>query len=190
MAPPLVQLKDIALTFGGTPLLEGVDLLVSAGERVCLVGRNGSGKSTLLKIAARLIEPDGGTTFLKPDATIRYLPQEPDFSSFATTSDYVEAGLGPNDDPHAARYLMEQLGLRGDETPAALSGGEARRAALARVLAPSPDILLLDEPTNHLDLPAIEWLERELDSRQSALVLISHDRRFLEILSRATAWLH
>jgi ABC transport system ATP-binding/permease protein len=189
MAAPLLQLSSIALTFGGTPLLEGVDLLVSAGERLCLVGRNGSGKSTLLKIAARLVEPDSGTIFLKPDATIRYLPQEPDFSGFATVTDYVEAGLAPNDDHHAARYLMEQLGLRGDEDPAALSGGEARRAALARVLAPSPDILLLDEPTNHLDLPAIEWLERELSSRQAALVLISHDRRFLGNLSGVTVWL-
>ncbi len=189
MAAPLLQLSGIALTFGGTPLLDGVDLLVGAGERVCLVGRNGSGKSTLLKIAARLVEPDSGTIFLKPDATIRYLPQEPEFSGFATTADYVEAGLGPNDDRHAARYLMEQLGLRGDENPTTLSGGEARRAALARVLAPSPDILLLDEPTNHLDLPAIEWLERELDARQAALVIISHDRRFLTNLSRATVWL-
>jgi ATP-binding cassette subfamily F protein uup len=189
MAAPLLQLSGIALTFGGTPLLDGVDLLVSAGERVCLVGRNGSGKSTLLKIAARLVDPDSGTIFLKPDATIRYLPQEPDLSGFATTADYVEAGLGPNDDRHAARYLLEQLGLRGNENPAALSGGEARRAALVRVMAPSPDILLLDEPTNHLDLPAIEWLERELDARQSALVLISHDRRFLTNLSRITVWL-
>src|ERR1700719_154836 len=189
MAPPLIQLKDIALTFGGTPLLAGVELSVSSGERVCLIGRNGSGKSTLLKIAAGLVEPDGGTRFLQPDATIRYLPQEPDLSGFATTAAYVEAGLGPNDDRHAARYLMERLGLRGDESPAALSGGEARRAALARVLAPSPDILLLDEPTNHLDLPAIEWLERELDSRQGALVIVSHDRRFLTNLSRITVWL-
>jgi ATP-binding cassette subfamily F protein uup len=189
MAAPLLQLSGIALTFGGTPLLEGVDLMVSAGERLCLVGRNGSGKSTLLKIAAGLIEPDRGTTFLKPDATIRYLPQEPDLSGFAAVMDYVEAGLGPNDDRHAARYLMEQLGLRGDESPAALSGGEARRAALVRVLAPSPDILLLDEPTNHLDLPAIEWLESELSARQGALVIISHDRRFLANLSRVTVWL-
>jgi ATP-binding cassette subfamily F protein uup len=163
--------------------------MVSAGERLCLVGRNGSGKSTLLKIAAGLVEPDRGTTFLKPDATIRYLPQEPDLSGFATVMDYVEAGLGPNDDRHATRYLMEQLGLRGDESPAALSGGEARRAALARVFAPSPDILLLDEPTNHLDLPAIEWLESELSARQEALVIISHDRRFLANLSRVTVWL-
>ncbi len=189
MAPPLLQLKDIRLTFGGAPLLTSVELSVSPSERVCLIGRNGSGKSTLLKIAAGLVEPDSGNRFVQPGSTIRYLPQEPDFSGHATTLGYVEAGLGPGDDRYAARYLLEQLGLRDDEDPAQLSGGEARRAALARVLAPSPDILLLDEPTNHLDLLTIEWLEHELDSRRSALVLISHDRRFLENLSRATAWL-
>jgi ABC transport system ATP-binding/permease protein len=189
MAPPLLQLGGIALTFGGTPLLEGVDLAVAAGERVCLVGRNGSGKSTLLKIVAGLVEADKGTRFLQPDATVRYLPQEPDLTGFATVADYVAAGLGPHGDAHAARYLLEQLGLRGDEDPAQLSGGEARRAALVRVLAPEPDILLLDEPTNHLDLPAIEWLERELGARQAALIIISHDRRFLANLSRITVWL-
>jgi ATP-binding cassette subfamily F protein uup len=189
MPPPLVQLKDIALTFGGTPLLDGVELSVAAGERVCLVGRNGSGKSTLLKIAAGLIEPDRGTRFVQPGATVRYLPQEPDFAGFTTTLAYVEAGLGPGDDAYAARYLLEQLGLDGSEDPSGLSGGEARRAALARVLAPSPDILLLDEPTNHLDLPTIEWLEQELAQRRCALVIISHDRRFLANLSRSTVWL-
>ena len=126
---------------------------------------------------------------MQPGATIRYLPQEPDFGGYATTLAYVEAGLGPGDDHYQARYLLEQLGLHGDEDPAHVSGGEARRAALARVLAPSPDILLLDEPTNHLDLPTIEWLESELESRRCALVLISHDRRFLTNLSRSTAWL-
>src|SRR6516165_8204084 len=189
MAPPLIQLKDIALTFGGTPLLASVELTLSPSERVCLIGRNGSGKSTLLKIAAGLVEPDRGSRFVQPGATIRYLPQEPDFSGHASTLAYVEAGLGPGDDRHVARHLLEQLGLRGNEEFAHLSGGEARRAALARVLAPSPDIVLLDEPTNHLDLPTIEWLEQELDGRRSALVLVSHDRRFLTNLSRATAWL-
>src|SRR4051794_31822664 len=189
MPPPLIQLKDIALTFGGTPLLSGVELSVSQAERVCLIGRNGSGKSTLLKIAAGLVEPDGGSRFVQPGATIRYLPQEPDFGEHKTTLSYVEAGLNPGDDHYQARYLMEQLGLHGDEDPAQLSGGEARRTALARVLAPSPDILLLDEPTNHLDLPTIEWLESELESRRCALVIISHDRRFLSNLSRSTAWL-
>jgi ATP-binding cassette subfamily F protein uup len=189
MAPPLIQLSGIALTFGGTPLLEDAELSVSAGERLALVGRNGSGKSTLLKIAAGLVEADRGQRFLQPGATVRYLPQEPDLAGFSTTLAYVEAGLGPADDPHRARYLLERLGLSGDENPESLSGGEERRAALARVLAPSPDILLLDEPTNHLDLPAIEWLEATLAEMRSALVLISHDRRFLQNLSRATVWL-
>src|SRR6266540_3720346 len=189
MAPPLLQLKDIALTFGGTPLLTGAELSVSTGERVSLVGRNGSGKSTLLKIAARLVEPDHGSVFVQPGALVRYLPQEPDFAGFASTLAYVEAGLRPGDDPHLARYFLEQLGLTGQEQLAALSGGEARRASLARVLAPSPDILLLDEPTNHLDLTTIEWLEAELTARRSALVIISHDRRFLDNLSRSTVWL-
>ena len=189
MAPPLIQLKDIALTFGGTPLLAGVELAVSSGERVCLIGRNGSGKSTLLKIVAGLVEADRGSRFVQPGATIRYLPQEPDFTGFRTTLAYVEAGLNPGDDHYQAQYLLDQLGLTGTEDPANLSGGEARRAALARVLAPSPDILLLDEPTNHLDLTTIEWLEGELASRRCALVIISHDRRFLSNLSRTTVWL-
>ncbi len=189
MAPPLLLLQDTRLTFGGTPLLEGAELSVSTGERVGLVGRNGSGKSTLLKIAAGLVQADGGARFAQPGATIRYLPQEPDLNGFANTLAYVEAGLGPGDQEYRAQYLLEQLGLNGTEEPARLSGGEARRAALARVLAPEPDILLLDEPTNHLDLPAIEWLESEIASSRSALVLISHDRRFLEDLTRATVWL-
>ncbi|PWB84186.1 MAG: elongation factor 3 [Methylocystaceae bacterium] len=187
--PPLLTLQNITLTLGGKPLLEAADLSVSPGERSCLVGRNGSGKSTLLKIAAGDVEPDGGARFLQPGASLRYLPQEPDFSGYSTTLDYVVAGLGPTDDPHVARALLLELGLTGEENPARLSGGEARRAALARTLAPEPDILLLDEPTNHLDLPAIVWLEEKLASLRSALVIISHDRRFLQDLTRATVWL-
>jgi ATP-binding cassette subfamily F protein uup len=189
MAPPLLQLKDIALTFGGTPLLTSAELSVSTGERVSLVGRNGSGKSTLLKIAAKVVEPDRGTVFVQPGAVVRYLSQEPDFSGYASTLAYVDAGLKPTDDPYIARHLLEELGLTGQEDPAHLSGGEARRVSLAHVLAPSPDILLLDEPTNHLDLTTIEWLERDLDARRIALVIISHDRRFLSTLSRSTVWL-
>ena len=189
MAPPLLTLQDVHLTFGGTPLLDGAELSIGERERVCLVGRNGSGKSTLLKIAAGIVEADRGTRFAQPGATVRYLPQEPDLTGFPTTLAFVQAGLAPGDDPFRAQYLLGQLGLTGGEDPARLSGGEARRAALARVLAPQPDILLLDEPTNHLDLPAIEWLETELSGSRSALVLISHDRRFLERLSRATVWL-
>jgi ATP-binding cassette subfamily F protein uup len=189
MAPPLLNLQGIALTFGGTPLLESAELAVGAGDRVCLVGRNGSGKSTLLRIAAGLVEADRGQRFVQPGATLRYLPQEPNMSGFATVLDYVKAGLGPGDEPYRARYLLGELGLTGAEDPANLSGGEARRAALARTLAPDPDILLLDEPTNHLDLTTIEWLEAELKGSRAALVLISHDRRFLTNLSRATVWL-
>ena len=189
MAPPLLLLKDIALTFGTSPLLTGAELGVSAGDRICLVGRNGSGTSTLLKIAAGLAQPDAGTRFAQPGATIRYLPQEPDLSGYASTGAYVAAGLGPGDDEYRAHYLLGELGLTGEEDPKRLSGGEARRAALARTLAPSPDILLLDEPTNHLDLPAIEWLEKELASLRSGIVLISHDRRLLESLSKGIIWL-
>ncbi|ODT66498.1 MAG: elongation factor 3 [Pelagibacterium sp. SCN 63-23] len=188
-APPLLSLQDIQLTFGGTQLLEAAELIVSPGQRIALVGRNGSGKSTLLKIAAGLVQHDGGKRFAEPSATIRYLPQEPDLSSFASTLAYVEAGLAPGDDPYRAQYLLEALGLKGTEDPTTLSGGEGRRAALARVLAPQPDVLLLDEPTNHLDLPVIEWLQDELNQMRSAMVLISHDRRFLSDLSRSTVWL-
>ena len=188
-APPLLTLQDITLTFGGTPLIERADLAIAPGERACLVGRNGSGKSTLMRIAAGLVEPDAGTRFLQPGTTVRYLAQEPDFSGHASVLAFVEAGLTAGDDSYRACYLLESLGLTGAEDPARLSGGEARRAALAQALAPEPDVLLLDEPTNHLDLPAIEWLESELARSRSALVLISHDRRFLSALSRATIWL-
>ncbi|KQT11928.1 elongation factor 3 [Methylobacterium sp. Leaf399] len=188
-SPPLLTLQDVALTFGGTPLIERGELAISPGERTCLVGRNGSGKSTLLKIAAGLLEPDKGVRFVQPGTTIRYLAQEPDFSGFETTLSFVEAGLTSGDDAYRARYMLESLGMTGAENPRSLSGGEGRRVALAQALAPEPDILLLDEPTNHLDLPAIEWLEAELKGVRGALVLISHDRRFLSALSRTTVWL-
>ncbi|WP_173934248.1 ABC-F family ATP-binding cassette domain-containing protein [Chelativorans sp. Marseille-P2723] len=189
MAPPLLKLEDIRLTFGGTPLLDGVSLMVGPGERIALVGRNGSGKSTLLKIATGLVEAQSGEVYRSPSATIRYLPQAPDWQGFSTVRAYVEAGLSPADDINRVALVLDQLGLTGEETPASLSGGEARRAALARVLAPQPDLLLLDEPTNHLDLTTIEWLEEELQRSPSALVVISHDRRFLERVSRETVWL-
>ncbi len=189
MAPPLLALDGIRLTFGGTPLLDGASLSTAAGDRIALVGRNGSGKSTLLKIAAGLVEPQDGEVFRQPSATIRYLPQIPDMDGYPTVRAYVEAGLGPADDHYRAAYFIENLGLTGEESPETLSGGEARRAALARVLAPEPDILLLDEPTNHLDLDTIEWLEEEISRVSSAVVLISHDRRFLERITRSTVWL-
>ena len=189
MAPPILKLDDIFLSFGGAPLLAGASLQIEAGDKICLVGRNGSGKSTLLKIAAGLVEAQSGEVFRHPSSTVRYLEQAPDFAGFNTVQAYAEAGLGPGDDPYRVTYLLSHLGLTGEEDPKTLSGGESRRAALARVLAPEPDILLLDEPTNHLDLPTIEWLEGELQKTRSALVLISHDRRFLEKVSTATVWL-
>ena len=168
MAPPLIQLKDIALTFGGTPLLDGAELSVSAGERVCLVGRNGSGKSTLLKIAAGLIEPDRGTRFVQPGATLRYLPQEPDFAGARD-----RAGLCRGR-PRAGRRPASGA-LRCSSSSASPATRTRRICPAARRAArrsracwrPSPDILLLDEPTNHLDLPTIEWLERELAERRA-----------------------
>jgi ATP-binding cassette subfamily F protein uup len=189
MTVELLSLKNIHLTFGSTPLLTGANLSIAAGDRVCLVGRNGSGKSTMLKIAAGLVEPDSGERFSHPGARVAYLPQEADLSGFATTLEFIEAGLGPSDDADRGRALLGLMGLTGAENPADLSGGEARRAAIARALATNPDVLLIDEPTNHLDLPGIEWLEGELKSTKSALVIISHDRRFLERLSRSTVWL-
>src|SRR5260221_10211190 len=188
-AAPFLLLQDIRLSFGGKPLLDGAGLSGAPGERLSLVGRNGAGKSTLLKIAAGFIEPDRGTRFVQPGATVRYLAQEPDLAGSAAVAQFVEAGLGPGDDRHRARLVLEGLALSGDEDPARLSGGESRRAALARALAPDPDILLLDEPTNHLDVAAIEQLEATLRDARSALVMISHDRRFLQNLGRATVWL-
>ncbi|MCX2560454.1 ABC-F family ATP-binding cassette domain-containing protein [Acetobacter farinalis] len=189
MAPPLLLLQDITLTLGGNPLLDKAGFSVSAGERLCLVGRNGSGKSTLLKIAAGVIQPDSGTLFLQPGASLRYLPQEPDLSGYATTADYVLAQITEPASEWRAAAMLDALGLSGKENPATVSGGEARRCAIAGALASSPDILLLDEPTNHLDMPTIEWLERELLSLNCAMVIISHDRRLLSTLSRSVVWL-
>ena len=185
----LLSLKDITLSFGGRPLLDGIELSLSDDERICLVGRNGSGKSTLLKIAAGIVEPDAGERFFQPGTTVHYLPQEPDFGLYGSVLSYVEAGLSPMGEMHRAQHYLRELGLTGDEEPSSLSGGEARRAALVRALAADPDVLLLDEPTNHLDLPAIEWLEAEIKTSRAAIILISHDRRFLEALSNRTVWL-
>jgi ATP-binding cassette subfamily F protein uup len=189
MATPLLILRDIELSFGSAPLLEGAEFQLLPGERLCLVGRNGSGKSTLMKIAGGLIEPDAGEVFLQPATTTRYLPQEPDFTGFDSALAYVVAGLDRAEEKHRGEQLLQRFGLTGREDPTVLSGGEARRAALARVLAPEPDILLLDEPTNHLDLPAIAALEEVLREIKAAMILISHDRRFLETLAQSTLWL-
>ncbi|NVN05137.1 ABC-F family ATP-binding cassette domain-containing protein [Asaia spathodeae] len=188
MAAPILHLRDIVYSLGGRPLLDGAEIGVAPGEKLCLVGRNGSGKSTLLRIAAGEILPDSGQCFVQPGIKIVYLPQEPDLTAFPTSYDYVAQDLPPEED-YLARSMLAELGLTGEESTSTLSGGEARRCALARALAARPDLLLLDEPTNHLDLPTIIWLERELASMRSAMIVISHDRRLLETLSRAVVWL-
>ncbi|MGR3377236.1 ABC-F family ATP-binding cassette domain-containing protein [Salipiger abyssi] len=185
---PLLQLSDISLTFGGEPVFSGLSLNVQPGDRVALVGRNGSGKSTLMKVMAGLVESDTGTRVVPAGTSVGYMEQEPDLSGFETLGDYAAEGLGP-----AEMYLVEAagqgLGFDPARPVATASGGERRRAALARLMAQDPDVLLLDEPTNHLDIAAIQWLESELKGTRKAFVLISHDRRFLEELTRATLWI-
>ena len=163
MSPPILLLRDIHLSFGSSPLFEGSDFSVSERDRLCLVGRNGSGKSTLLKIASAIIEPDSGERFLQPGKTLQYLPQEPKTKGFETVLSYIQDGLAPKEDSYQVHSLLEQLKLSGLEKLKNLSGGELRRCAIVKALAPKPDILLLDEPTNHLDLPTIEWLEHHLN---------------------------
>src|SRR3990167_291201 len=189
--PPLLALSGIRFPRGDQTILDGVELGIAPGERLSLVGRNGAGKSTLLRILAGEPIFDGGTRFAQPGATIATLPQEPDFGGHASVAAYVASVLpdspGPSDYRIAA--ILEEMKLDGDRQPGELSGGEARRAALARVLVGEPDVMLLDEPTNHLDLPTIEWLEEKLSKWRGAYVLVSHDRRFLTTLSRAVLWL-
>jgi len=184
---PLLQLSGISLTFGGNPLFEGLDLTVQPGDRVALVGRNGSGKSTLMKIMAGLVEPDAGTRTVPPGVTVGYMEQDPDLSSYATLGDYAAAHL-PEDEAYRVAVVAEGLKFRPETLVSAASGGERRRAALAKLMAEAPELMLLDEPTNHLDIQAIQWLERELSETRTAFVLISHDRAFLKALSRATLW--
>ncbi len=186
--PPIMALRDISLTFGGAPLFEGAGFSVGEGDRLCLVGRNGSGKSTLLKVAAGLIQHDSGERFVQPGKKVSYLPQDPDLSGYDTLGDYAAADVEP-EERYKAEIAME--GLRLDESldPATASGGEKRRAALARLLASEPDLMLLDEPTNHLDISAIEWLEETLRSTRVGYVLISHDRALLSKVTTETLWL-
>jgi ATP-binding cassette subfamily F protein uup len=185
VAPPLLALRDIRVAFADQVLIDGAGFALAPGDRLCLVGRNGAGKSTLLKIAAGLVEPDGGERFLQPGTRVSYLPQAPDFGGAATILDYVTAAGAER---HRAEAVLHEIGLDPSMPTATLSGGEARKAAIARVLADDPDILLLDEPTNHLDLPSIEWLEERLSQFRGAFVLISHDRAFLRRLTAGCLW--
>jgi ATP-binding cassette subfamily F protein uup len=189
-APPLLALRDVHVTFGGTPLFLGVTCSVARGEKVCLVGRNGSGKSTLLKVLSGEIESDSGEVFVQPGVRVAVLQQDPPLIG-ATLREFVLSGLpeGERDQDWRAESVLLAVGLDAERDPTTLSGGEGRRAALARALVSDPDVLLLDEPTNHLDLPTILWLEQELAQFSGALVMISHDRAFLTKVSQRTWWL-
>jgi ATP-binding cassette subfamily F protein uup len=185
---PLLQLSQISLTFGGNPLFEGLDMNIQPGDRVALVGRNGSGKSTLMKVMAGLSEADKGTRVVSPGVTVGYMEQDPDLTGFATLGDYAASRL-PEDETYRVMMAAEGLRFNPDTPVATASGGERRRAALAKLMAEAPELMLLDEPTNHLDIQAILWLEAELQSTRAAFVMISHDRAFLRSLSRATLWI-
>ncbi|MFT5343058.1 MAG: ATP-binding cassette subfamily F protein uup [Paracoccaceae bacterium] len=185
---PLLQMSGISLTFGGDPVFSGLDLVLHPGDRVALVGRNGSGKSTLMKVMAGLVEPDAGTVIIPPGKSVGYMEQEPEMSGFDTLGEYATSGLQPGE-LYKVERAAEGLKFDPDRKIATASGGERRRAALAKLMAEAPDLMLLDEPTNHLDIQAIGWLERELKSTRTAFVLISHDRAFLRELSRATLWI-
>ena len=185
-SPPIAMLREARLTFGGRPLFSDIGFAIGRGERVALVGANGSGKSTILRLLAGIMDLDGGTRFIQPGLAVGVLAQEPDFTGFASLADFVAADGAA---PHQVAALLDRLGLDGNRNPAELSGGEGRRAGLARALAGDPDLLLLDEPTNHLDLPTIEWLEELLLGFTGALMFISHDRAFLKRLATKVLWL-
>ncbi len=185
---PLLQLSNISLTFGGNPIFDQLDTVIQPGDRVALVGRNGSGKSTLMKIMAGLVEPDHGIRVVPPGITVGYMEQDPDLSGFATLGDYAASAL-PEGESYRVEVAAEGLKFNPETPVATASGGERRRAALAKLMAESPELMLLDEPTNHLDIQAIEWLEAQLGETRSAYVLISHDRAFLRALSKATLWI-
>ncbi|WP_339759910.1 ATP-binding cassette domain-containing protein [uncultured Sulfitobacter sp.] len=185
---PLLQVNEITLTFGGDPVFEDMSLVVQPGDRLALVGRNGSGKSTLMKVMAGIVEPDSGDVIVGPGVSVGYMEQDPDLTGFETLGDFASHGLDPSE-----MYKVERAGEGLKFDPArpvsTASGGERRRAALARLMASEPELMLLDEPTNHLDIEAIRWLEDELKNTRAAFVIISHDRAFLRELTRATLWI-
>ena len=180
--PPFLQLTDIGLGYGGDPLFRGLSLTIQPGDRLALVGRNGSGKSTLLKVMAGLVEPDSGTRVLTAGDSVGYMEQEPTMAGCATLGDYALRDLGPAE-LWRVEAAAEGLKFDADTAVEQASGGERRRAALAKLVAEAPDLMLLDEPTNHLDIEAIAWLENRLADTRQAFVAISHDRAFLNALS-------
>jgi len=191
VAPPILSLTDVVAGFITPPLFSGLSVDIGKGDRIALVGRNGSGKSTLLKMMAGIVEPDGGNRFVQPGTRIAYLSQDVQFGAHKTLQDFVASGLSADlaDATYLADACLYDVGLDPERQTQGLSGGEARRAAVARALVGEPNVLLLDEPTNHLDISAIEWLEDTLAGFRGAIVTVSHDRAFLRRLSRAILWL-
>lgn len=197
--PPILTLSDVRLSFGGNPLFVGVEFSISKGERAALVGRNGAGKSTLMKIVDGRIDPDLGQVWLQPGTRVVTVEQEPDLAAFDTLLDFTispptrdtnnAAHFDMTIDKHRAEAELMEMGLSPDASPKTLSGGQLRRAALARAFAAEPDILLLDEPTNHLDVPMINMIEARIKAFRGAVLLVSHDRKFLEAVSTNTLWL-
>ena len=185
---PLLQLTDIALTFGGDPVFHDLSLSIQPGDRLALVGRNGSGKSTLLKVMAGLVEVDTGARVLSPGDSVGYMEQEPVMEGCETLGDFAIRDLGPAE-MWRVEAAAEGLKFNPDTPVSSASGGERRRAALAKLIAEAPDLMLLDEPTNHLDIEAITWLEERLRATRQAFVVISHDRAFLRALAKATLWI-
>lgn len=186
MPPPILSLKDVRLADAGTSLFEGVDIALEARVRAALVGRNGAGKSTLLRILAGEVEFDTGERAVRPGTRVAYVPQEPQITG-ATVLEHATLGGAA---AHEAEAALETFGLDPRKSTTGLSGGEIRRAALARAFAERPDVLLLDEPTNHLDILAIETLEAEIAASRAAALIVSHDRAFLTRVTSRTWWLY
>ena len=189
--PPIYTIKNAQLSFGLNPLFTGVDLNISRGNKICLVGRNGSGKSTLLKVISGIIEPDNAEIFIQPGVKISYMPQEDDYSEYESLRDVVLSGLEKrtSEQEYKADILIKNLNILEKQNPNQSSGGELKKASLAKALISEPDILLLDEPTNHLDVETIEKLEEIINKFQGAVIIISHDRMFLNHVSKQTFWL-
>ena len=188
--PPLLTLSDVGVNLGDRWLLRHVDLSIHHGDRLTLVGRNGAGKSSLMKLITGTTEADEGTRWVAPQTNVAYLPQAPRIKGVMSLASYVAQGLEDSHEIYRAEAMLQKMGMDPSRMTEGLSGGEARRAALARALVTNPEVLLLDEPTNHLDLPTIEWLEGLLRERQGALVLISHDRAFLRALGNGIIWIN
>ncbi|AMK17595.1 MULTISPECIES: ABC-F family ATP-binding cassette domain-containing protein [Sphingobium] len=188
MPAPIFAFENLGLSQGTHWLFRHLDIFVGEKDRLALIGRNGAGKTTLLKLIAGQVEPDEGNRSVRPGARVIMLEQDPDVLGFATLRDFALAGqYAPP--AHEVEAIASQLGIDLSREAATASGGERRRAAIARALASEPDLLLLDEPTNHLDIDAIDWLEGWLARYNGAFIVISHDRAFLTRLTRQTLWL-